>query len=103
MIEKETYPPVIGDWFKNEMGQSFEIVAIDEKEGAVEVQFYDGEIAEYDTETWEMLNIVPISPPEDWSAPFDDMEKDDLSFSDKPFHPEDWSGALDDLEKMDRG
>ena len=102
MIETESYLPVIGDWFKNELGESFEIVAIDEKDASIEVQFYDGEIAEYDMETWRMLNIVPISPPEDWSAPFDDLEKDDLSFSDQPFRPEDWSGPLDDLEKLDR-
>ena len=102
LSEKDMIPPVIGDWFKNSLGQSFEIVALDEKDGSVEVQFYDGEIAEYDMETWEMLDVAPTAPPEDWSAPFDDLEKDDLSFNDQPFRPEDWSGPLDELEKMDR-
>ena len=102
MIEKTEYTPVVGDWFINSMGQLFEIVALDESEGAVEVQFYDGEIAEYDMETWEMLEIAPIAPPEDWSAPFDDLERDDLSYNDTSFRPEDWSGPLEGLERRDR-
>jgi hypothetical protein len=102
VIEKDGHPPVIGDWFKNSMGQLFEIVAIDETDGTIEVQFYDGELAEYDMETWDMMDIVPIAPPEDWSAPFDGVQKDDLGYSDAALRPEDWSGPLDDLEKLDR-
>ena len=66
MIEN-VYTPNVGDWFKDAQGQSFEIVAVDEDEGSVEVQFYDGEIEEYDADSWRMLYLVPIAPPEDWT------------------------------------
>jgi len=102
MIEQDEHPPVIGDWYKNALGQSFEIVAIDETDGTIEVQFYDGELAEFDMETWEMLELAPIAPPEDWSAPYDEVEKEDLGYSDAVRRPEDWSGPLDDLDKLER-
>ncbi len=102
MVENDEQPPVIGAWYKNALGQTFEIVALDENSGTIEVQFYDGEIAEYDLESWELLNNVAIAAPEDWSAPYDDLEKDDRRYSDMPFRPEDWSGPLDDLEKLDK-
>ncbi len=102
MIEKDGQPPVIGDWYKNTLGQSFEIVAIDDTDGTIEVQFYDGELTEFDMETFEMQDLVPVAPPEDWSAPFDEVEKEDLGYSDIVRRPEDWSGPLDDLEKLER-
>lgn len=100
MSKDLVHPPLIGDWYRHSMGQSFEIVAVDEGDGTIEVQFYDGEVAEYDFETWEMLDLVPIEPPEDWSAPFGDVERDDLGYSDLIARPEDWSGPLNDLEKL---
>ena len=102
MIDRDPYPPIIGDWYKDDLDQLFEIVAIDDAAATIEVQFSDGEIAEYDMETWDNLDAVPTAPPEDWSAPFDDLEKRDIGDGDIPFHPEDWSGPLDDLERLDK-
>jgi len=100
MIEQQEQLPIIGDWYKNSLNQAFEIVAIDEADETIEVQFYDGEVAEFDRESWQMLEIVPIAPPEDWSAPFDDLEKEDLGHSDAVLRPEDWSGPFDGLDKL---
>lgn len=101
MLEDNPYQPAVGDWYKNSLGQSFEIVAVDEDEGTVEVQFYDGEVEEYDMDTWRMLEIAPAVAPKDWSAPFDDIEKDDLGYSDAVIRPEDWSNPLDDVDRLD--
>jgi len=102
MIDRDPYPAIIGDWYKDTLGQLFEIVAIDEDAGTVEVQFDEGEIAEYDMETWEAMEVSPTAPPEDWSAAFDDLEKRDIGDGDIPFHPEDWSGPLGELDRLDR-
>lgn len=99
MIEN-VYIPSVGDWYKDAQGQSFEIVAVDEDEGSVEVQFYDGEIEEYDADSWRMLYLVPIAPPEDWTAPFDQMERDDLGYSDAVMRMDNWSSRLDEINHL---
>jgi hypothetical protein len=66
----------IGSWFKTVDGDKLEIVAFDLEEGVIEVQFYDGTVAEYDFEDWEELEVLPIAPPEDWSGSYD-LTQDD--------------------------
>ncbi|RMD78786.1 MAG: hypothetical protein D6809_05095 [Gammaproteobacteria bacterium] len=79
--------PAVGDWYRDAQGQLFEVVAVDEDAGTVEVQLYDGELAEYDLESWGELAPEPVEPPEDWSAPFDDVERDELGDTDLPAGP----------------
>lgn len=60
-----SFYPRIGSWYKDQdNGQCFEIVAIDEKQKTVEVQFFDGEISEFDIESWGSLNIHETAAPE---------------------------------------
>ncbi len=92
--------PIVGEWYKNlDDEQTFEVVAVDEDEGTVEIQYFDGEIEEIDLENWYELNLEPIEPPEDWSGPFDDLERDDLGYTDMSMHPDEWSNPLDELDR----
>lgn len=100
MAEENPYSPSVGDWYKNSLGLSFEIVAVDEADDTIAVQYYDGEVEEYDMETWRLLELTPIAPPEDWSAPFDDLEKDDLGYADGA-RAEDRISPLDEIDRMD--
>jgi len=90
--------PEIGSWYRNLQGQSFEVIALDEGEGIVEIQYFDGAVEELDMDTWYELELVEREPPEDWSGPFDDLEKDDFGDTEVARHPEDWSGPLDTIE-----
>ena len=85
--------PSIGSWYKDvENNLTFKVVAIDEKDEAIEVQYANGDIGEYDNESWFASTFDYIEDPEDWSAPFDDVESDDLGYSDPDEHkpnPED--------------
>ena len=63
--------PVIGNWFSPPNGTSFEVVAVDEDDGTVEIQQFDGTIGEIDIENWPQLLLVEISAPEDWSGSVD--------------------------------
>lgn len=90
--------PEIGAWYRNPTGQSFEVIAIDEDEGIVEIQYFDGAVEELDMDTWYELELVEREAPEDWSGPFDDLEKDDFGDTEEARHPEDWSGPLDRIE-----
>lgn len=92
--------PIVGEWYKNlGDGQTFEVVAVDEDEGTVEIQYFDGEIEEIDLENWYELDLESIEPPEDWSGPFDDLERDDLGYTDMSMHPDEWSNPLDELDR----
>ena len=82
--------PVIGKWFRRRNGSFFEVVAVDEDDATIEIQFYDGTIDEVDLEAWPGLLPIEVNAPEDWSGSVD-MDPEDyvgLSPSEMPpgFH-----------------
>ena len=89
--------PVIGNWYKHENGEIFEIVALDSDDGAIEIQYFDGTIEELEFDAWEQLEIEEAQPPEDWtgSVDVDDDEVEELQ--DMPAQNFD-----DPLEYLDR-
>ncbi len=68
--------PVIGQWFTRPNGTLFEVVAIDEDDATVEIQFFDGTIDEVDIDRWPELLLTEASAPEDWSGSVD-MDPED--------------------------
>lgn len=76
--------PSIGDWYRQkEGGALFEVVAYDDDDGTIEIQYFDGTVEEMDIEDWEgqwedgALEIA--DPPEDWSGSVDvDSDEDTL-------------------------
>jgi hypothetical protein len=92
------YQPAVGDWFQDISGQSFEVVAYDEEDGTVEIQYFDGTVEEWDTDTWAEMGVKPTEPPEDWSGSYD-IQREDYYGVDIPEHRhEDWVSELDDLD-----
>ncbi|MEQ1560355.1 MAG: DUF6763 family protein [Methyloglobulus sp.] len=78
--------PIIGSWYKDlENNLKFKVINIQD-DGSVEVQYLNGDIGEYDNESWYGSTFDYIEDPEDWSAPFDDLETDDLGYSDPDEH-----------------
>lgn len=75
--------PIVGNWYKNlEDETRFEIVALDENAQTVEIQYFDGEVEELDLDTWYELALEPMAAPEDWSGAYDELDPDDLGYSD---------------------
>jgi hypothetical protein len=90
--------PDVGNWYKDqEANNVFEVVASDDLDQYVEIQYFAGEIEEVDLETWYELDLRKIPAPEDYSGPFE-LSREDLSYSDDTIHPEDWSGPLSEIE-----
>lgn len=85
--------PIIGSWYKDlENNLTFKVIAVDDSDDTIEVQYLNGDIGEYDHDSWYNSTFDYIEDPEDWSAPFDDIENDDLGYSDTDRHrpnPED--------------
>lgn len=88
-------PPEIGQWYsRGEKGQEFRVVGRDSESRAIEIQTFDGEVDEIDAETWSALPLERIEPPEDWTAPLDDVETDDLGYSETDMTSADWAQPL---------
>jgi uncharacterized protein DUF6763 len=90
--------PEVSAWYQDLVsGSLFEVVAVDEESDTIEYQLLDGELGEYDDNTWRQLHIIEAQPPEDWRTPFE-LNSEDQAYSDQVFVPENFSGALLDIE-----
>jgi hypothetical protein len=67
--------PDVGKWYRAGGGEAFEVVALDEDDGTVEVQYYDGTVAEFELEDWKAQRangeIEDAEEPEDWTGSVD--------------------------------
>lgn len=98
MAEPEAPIPVVGDWYKDAAGGVFEVVAIDEDEGTIEIQYFDATVEELDVDSWNELYLLPIEPPEDWSGSLD-IEREDYGVDLEENRSEDWVSALDFIDR----
>ena len=92
--------PIIGDWYRGPTGDLFEVVAIDPDDDTIEIQYFDGTLEEYDSETWNAQGIAEADPPEDWTGSVDvDQEDVDLE-ADNP-HNAAWSAPSDFMDRSE--
>ena len=67
--------PGIGEWYRLSGGELLEVVAFDEVDGTIEVQYFDGTVEEYDLDDWRSQRatgaIEEAEAPEDWSGSVD--------------------------------
>lgn len=54
--------PEIGLWYRDIQNRLFEVIAL-ENEDEIEVQYYDGDVTEYDRESWDLLCVNIVSEP----------------------------------------
>lgn len=90
--------PVIGHWYRRTNGTIFEVVAVDEQDATVELQYFDGTLDEVDLETWPTMLIERAGAPEDWSGSVD-MDPEDFSGMETGEIP---LGYYDPLSFLDR-
>lgn len=90
--------PTIGSWYRRSNGTLFEVVAVDNQDATVEVQYFDGTIDEIEFENWPGLLIETVGAPEDWSGSVD-MDPEDFTGTDSGEMP---AGYHDPLEFLDR-
>lgn len=74
-------PPVIGSWYCIHGHELFEVVACDESDDTIEVQYFDGTVEEMELADWEAQFsagvIETAEPPEDWSGSVDVEPEDE--------------------------
>ncbi|MBT8084043.1 MAG: hypothetical protein HKP32_01030 [Woeseia sp.] len=92
--------PVIGKWYRRTNGTLFEVVAVDEHDATVELQYFDGTIDEIDLENWPSLLLENVRAPEDWSGSVD-MDPADFASEDSGDLPLGWHDPLEILENAE--
>ncbi|HEY5791355.1 MAG TPA: DUF6763 family protein [Gammaproteobacteria bacterium] len=93
--------PRVGDWYRNHLQQSFEIVAYDEAEGTVGIQYFDGDLEEIELDAWQQMEIESIDAPEDWSGPFDGIGREEMGDVEMSVFNGSLDSVLDDLDRND--
>jgi hypothetical protein len=71
--------PGIGEWYRLEGGDLFEVIAIDDADGSVDLQYFDGTLEEMAQEDWHDQcasgAITPAEAPEDYSGDGEETEE----------------------------
>jgi hypothetical protein len=98
--------PEIGAWYRLRGGETFEVVAIDEDDGTIELQSFDGTVEEMDIEDWTTQRangeIETAEAPEDWSGSVDvDGEDDSPSPNSGLEGDPQMAGGLEGLDMFD--
>ena len=76
-------PPIVGNWYAHrDKGALFQVVALDEDAGTVEIQDFDGGLDALDFDEWQALAVDSAAQPEDWGGPLDDVEPDEFGYTD---------------------
>jgi hypothetical protein len=77
----------------------FEVVAVDERAGTIEIQQFDGTVDETDLESWLDWLTVEVSAPEDWSGSVD-MDPEDVFSTNNESPPAGYHDPLDFLDRF---
>ncbi len=94
--------PIMGNWYCHlDKGQRFFVAAVDEKAETVEVQHFDGDVEEFDLDTWYQLDIDVCEAPVNWSGPFDIGNVDDLGTEVSDTRPSEWNEPLSEFESKE--
>jgi hypothetical protein len=96
--------PSIGEWYRHSGGDSFEVVAFDEDDGTIEIQYFDGTVEEMDTEDWDSQwadhALEAAEPPEDWSGSVD-VESTEIEGSSGDLSPDESGMRASALDGID--
>ena len=90
--------PIVGNWYRDFNQQLFEVVALDDADNLIEIQYFNGDIDEMDYDAWYGLVAENVPPPEDWTNPFGEVEADNLGYSDLPSQSSSYSMSLEEFE-----
>jgi len=75
--------PDIGQWYtQHGRGALFQVVAIDEDSGTIEIQDADGDVDEIEPNNWRTGDFREAAPPEEWMEPAGERDRDDGGLTD---------------------
>lgn len=73
--------PIEGVWYHHlDREEDFTVVLVDEADGVIEIQDFEGNIEEVDQDEWDEWELEVIDPPEDWGGILGDISPHDLGY-----------------------
>ena len=95
------YDPVPGQWYEDlEDEVVFQVLSVDPDEELIQIQYEDGEIEEFDLDTWHELDLDQVDEPEGWSGS-EEEEEDDEDWEEEEEEDDDEDDDWDDDEDDD--
>lgn len=83
--------PVVGQWYEIiDEDETFRVIAVDEDEELVEIEYLDGENDKFDLEEWHELDLELIAEPEGWSDEDDEDDDEEWDEEDEEEEDDDW-------------
>lgn len=94
--------PVTGNWYQHlDKGQKFRVVALDEDESSVEIQYFNGDVEEIGLDDWYELDVEPVEAPENWTGAVDVADADDLGTQITDTTRDDWAAPEQELQPQE--
>ena len=97
--------PVVGKTYEDADGVAFEILAFDEDDGTIEIQYADGSLDEIDIDTWYEMDLRQLKSTEKADAEEDDEDEEDekpkLAKNDDDDEDDDYDDFDDDEDYED--
>jgi hypothetical protein len=94
--------PEIGQWYLHQdKGEMFLVTGYDNGTRTIEIQNFDGDVDEIDAEAWSTMPLERAQPPEDWTGPLDDVEVDDLGYTETDMSAADWAEPLQSFQPQE--
>lgn len=82
------HTPQIGSWYASSYLQSvFEVVAIDDDQGTIEIQYENGDLDELEFDEWQTGRFLAASPPDDTLGALGIRGEDDWDDDLQPDNP----------------
>lgn len=95
--------PIVDNWYYHlDKGQRFLVVAVDNIDGTVEIQHFDGDLKEIGLDEWYEQDIEISEAPESWVGAVDIAEPDDLGTEITDTQPDDWFEPQQEFRESER-
>lgn len=80
---------IVGEWYKKPNGRRFEIIALDEDNQLVEIEYFDRTVEEISATEWQTLGAMMSEPPIEYTAE-PHQESADYGVALEDQHPDAW-------------
>lgn len=92
--------PVVDQWYTHvDKGQSFYVTAIDVD--SVEIQYFDGNVEEFNSSEWPRLDIELSEQPENWTGALDVDAPEQVDTMVTDTGKKDWTDPLQDFHRTE--
>lgn len=92
--------PVVDQWYTHvDKGQSFYVTVVDAD--SIEIQYFDGNLEEFNSAEWQALNIELSEQPENWTGALDVDQPEQVDTMASDTDAKDWTEPQRDFHRTE--